>query len=266
MKALILAAGFGTRLERDIVADTTGVYSHLRGCSKALVPIAGKPLIDYWMEQIEACQGTFDEVYVVTNAVHYPQFEIWAVLRGFPLENVLNNGVWDNKHRNGAIADIAYTLQHKKINDDLLIVAGDLLLRPDFLLEDAVTTFLASHSNMVARYTVRDDWVNKTGILLLDGSGFVQNFLEKPQPHEVISREGCPPIYFYKKSALKYIDTFLLRMQDQIVEQRDSPGQLVPWLLENGQRIYSYSLSGRFDVGNITDYVQTDTFFRGLLP
>jgi mannose-1-phosphate guanylyltransferase len=42
VKALLLAAGFGTRLRP--LTDTT---------PKCLVPIAGKPLIKYWLEMLD---------------------------------------------------------------------------------------------------------------------------------------------------------------------------------------------------------------------
>ena len=41
MRAILLAAGLGTRLRP--ITDTT---------PKCLVPINGKPLIDYWLEQL----------------------------------------------------------------------------------------------------------------------------------------------------------------------------------------------------------------------
>lgn len=42
MKALILAAGYGTRLARDIENDASGRYANLLGVPKPLLPI-GKP-------------------------------------------------------------------------------------------------------------------------------------------------------------------------------------------------------------------------------
>lgn len=42
MKALVLAAGYGTRLEKDIRSDTSGRFAHLLGLPKPLLPI-GEP-------------------------------------------------------------------------------------------------------------------------------------------------------------------------------------------------------------------------------
>lgn len=66
MKALILAAGYGTRLERDLKAETSGKYDHLLGIPKPLLPIGGKALVTRWMECLKDEQSV-DEVYVVVS-------------------------------------------------------------------------------------------------------------------------------------------------------------------------------------------------------
>lgn len=64
MKVLILAAGYGTRLARDL--ERTGECPELKGVPKPLLPIAGRPLISHWMEIIRSCPRTRDaEVYIV---------------------------------------------------------------------------------------------------------------------------------------------------------------------------------------------------------
>ena len=67
MKVVILAAGYGTRLARDLNA-ASGQYPHLLGVAKPLLPIAGKPLISHWMDILGACEEqAVGEVYVVVR-------------------------------------------------------------------------------------------------------------------------------------------------------------------------------------------------------
>ncbi len=259
MKALILAAGFGTRLEKSL--EGLEQYSHLRGLSKALVPIAGKPLIEYWVKQIRACSDIFDDVYIVANAVNFSQFEKWAVEHDFPLQNIYNNGVLTNEKRNGSIGDLALSVQRFQINDDLFVVTGDLLFYPDFSLEKAVSLFKQCGADMVTTYHVNDDWVSRTGILEIDKNGYVQSFLEKPQPSQTTSRQGCPTFYLYRRETLPLFARFLEQKKQSSIEERDSPGRFIPWLLQH-QKVYAYPVSGRFDVGSVQDYQQADTFFR----
>ena len=62
MKTLILAAGYGTRLERDLKKET--MYQHLISVPKPLLPIGGVPLITHWTETLHKL-SSLDDVYVV---------------------------------------------------------------------------------------------------------------------------------------------------------------------------------------------------------
>lgn len=65
MKALILAAGYGTRLTRDLELCAVE-YSHLKGLPKPLLPVAGLPLISHWVNQLHVCSEV-SCIYVVVS-------------------------------------------------------------------------------------------------------------------------------------------------------------------------------------------------------
>ncbi|KAG7282321.1 hypothetical protein CRUP_002709 [Coryphaenoides rupestris] len=55
MKAVILAAGYGTRLQRDVDSDGTGRFQHLSGVAKPLLPVGGqRALISHWVSALTA--------------------------------------------------------------------------------------------------------------------------------------------------------------------------------------------------------------------
>ena len=64
MKALILGAGFGTRLERDLKSPDGEFYSHLIGIPKPLLPIGKNPLATHWLLTLSEIRNV-DDVYVV---------------------------------------------------------------------------------------------------------------------------------------------------------------------------------------------------------
>src|SRR3569832_1262950 len=66
MKVLILAAGYATRL-----------YPLTLTRPKPLLPVAGKPMIEYVLDNLASIQG-IDRVYVVTNAKLAGHFQDWA--------------------------------------------------------------------------------------------------------------------------------------------------------------------------------------------
>jgi len=64
MKAIVLCAGFGTRLEKDLQNDSSGQYKHLIGVPKPLLPIGNEPLITHWARTTHDVPDV-DTVYVV---------------------------------------------------------------------------------------------------------------------------------------------------------------------------------------------------------
>lgn len=66
MKAVILAAGYGTRLQRDIENDTTGNFKHLGGIAKPLLPVGPCALISHWVQALTKTRCV-DTVYVVVS-------------------------------------------------------------------------------------------------------------------------------------------------------------------------------------------------------
>lgn len=66
MKAVILAAGYGTRLQRDVSADRSGRFAHLVGTAKPLLPVGRCALISHWVHSLTA-SGCVDGIYVVVS-------------------------------------------------------------------------------------------------------------------------------------------------------------------------------------------------------
>lgn len=65
MKALILAAGYGTRFSRDL-ESCQDKYPHLVGVPKPLLPVAGYPLISHWIHILAACSEV-SGIYIVVS-------------------------------------------------------------------------------------------------------------------------------------------------------------------------------------------------------
>lgn len=93
MKAVILAAGYGTRLQRDIRSDSSGSFAHLVGVPKPLLPVGRCPLISRWVRALTR-SGAVDGIYVVTNELHRAAFEDWAA--EFPAVRLLSDQTTSN--------------------------------------------------------------------------------------------------------------------------------------------------------------------------
>lgn len=171
-KALLLAGGLGTRLRP--LTDTV---------PKCLVPIAGKPLVDYWFDALERA-GVLD---VLINTHHLREAvraHLEAVAKVRPLrlaetyEPVLL-GSAGTVHANRAYADDA---------DEILIIYADNLSSVDL---GQVLTFHRSHPDPMTMLLFHTPYPKQCGIAELDASGRIVEFTEKPeQPKSDLANAG----------------------------------------------------------------------------
>src|SRR5881396_3446131 len=119
MKVIVLAAGYATRL-----------YPLTLTQPKPLLPVAGKPMIEYVLDNL-APIGGLDRFYIVTNAKFAGHFQKWAdeyrATKGRFDFTVVNDGSTDDTNKLGAIGDLHLVLTRERVDDDILVVAGDNL-------------------------------------------------------------------------------------------------------------------------------------------
>nr|XP_046259298.1 uncharacterized protein zgc:136439 [Scatophagus argus] len=263
MKAVILAAGYGTRLQRDVAADSSGTFAHLLGVAKPLLPVGRCALISHWVHSLTA-SGCVDCIYVVTNAVYQAAFEEWA--SRFTNVKILSDQTTSNEGRLGAVACLQLAVKHFKIEDDVLVIGGDTLFKEDFSLSKIKESFSdlqakCGDSCLVLSYQCRDEETQKYGILEVDSELRVLCMREKPPPSETKSRRACPCFYVLSKKSLPLLDTFIEEKKEASIDEKDAPGNFVSWLIPR-MPVYIHEISGRFDVGNLPSYVECDLYFR----
>jgi glucose-1-phosphate thymidylyltransferase len=243
VKALILAAGYATRL-----------YPLTLDRPKALLPVGGKPMLDRLMEQLEQVEG-LDEVYVVTNSKFAEAFREWAAGRsGLPLR-IIDDGTVDDDSKLGAIGDLDLTIREAQLDDDLIVLAGDNLF------SESIAPFpvfaLGKGGPALGVYDVGDlDTIRRYSVIELDGDDRVTRLEEKPeQPRSTLAGIA---LYFYPRSALRYVREYL-----EDGNNPDQPGRLVQWLYPR-TAVYGWRVPGRwFDVGSKETLAEADRAFTG---
>ncbi|KAJ3412041.1 hypothetical protein HDV05_001371 [Chytridiales sp. JEL 0842] len=270
---LFLAAGYGTRFQRDIENDTTNSYAHLRGVPKALLPLNGIPLISHWLSILDNSKSTATlEPFIICNDSNHNQFLAWAEKHSFPQNHIYNDKTTSNENRNGAVKDIWLAVEHFGLDspkyNGVLVVAGDTFFLRDFNLN----TFLnraarVSPASFVTYYYVSDSDTWKTGILELEASGDpsckkVTGFLEKPGPEITSSRIACPCFYYLTTDGLRLLNTFLKERTDAnaTLEEMDATGKFIGWLIHKHD-VYATSISGRLDIGGLPTYLEANDYF-----
>ena len=234
MKVIILAAGYATRL-----------YPLTLTQPKPLLPVAGQPMVEYVLDNL-APIGGIDRIYVVTNAKFAGHFQKWAdnyrETKAKLNFTVVNDGSTDDSNKLGAIGDIHYVLKKEKVDDDLIIVAGDNLFSEK--LEGFGKFVREKNAPVLAVYDVGNlEEIKKYNSISVDGTGRITFFEEKPKnPTSTITGIA---LYYYPKASLKLIDQYIAEGNNP-----DQPGRLVQWLYPRTP-FYTWRVPGIwYDIGS----------------
>lgn len=234
MKVLILAAGYATRL-----------YPLTLDRPKPLLPVAGKPMIDHVLDNLAHIAG-IDQVYVVTNAKFAGHFQHWADdYRAAKVKldfTIINDGSTDDKNKLGAIGDLHLVLTREKVDDDLIVVAGDNLFSERL---DGFGKFCREkNAPVLAVYDVGSlEEVKKYSSISVDGRGQITFFEEKPK-QPTSSLTGIA-LYYYPRSSLPLIHRYIAEGNNP-----DQPGRLIEWLYTRTP-VYTWKVPGLwFDIGS----------------
>ena len=273
MKCLILAAGYATRL-----------YPLTENFPKPLLEVAGKPILDWLIDDMNKT-GLIDEYIVISNHKFAPIFNEWSkvksqkipeqssptrslskvkgqkqpssfVLRPSSLDIVvLDDGTSSNATRLGAVKDIDFAIDQLKLDDDLLVMAGDNLL--DFSLEGFIRYAKEKNATCVMRYYEADEArLHKTGVAEIDTDGRILSMEEKPANPK--SHWCIPAFYYYTRE-----DARLIKKGIASGCGIDAPGSFIAWL-STQTPVYTYEMPGkRYDIGTLESYEKVKATYTG---
>lgn len=225
MKAMILAAGVGSRLD-----------PLTRNIPKPMVPIVNKPVMEHIVEKLASCG--FNDIMV---NVHYLGEQIqeyfgdgskWGVKIQYSVEDQL----W---------GDAGSVKRCEDFFDEgtFMVVGGDDLADLD------LKRILRFHQDKKALATISLSLVDdpsEYGIALLNDRGRITRFLEKPKGEVIFSNSANTGVYVFDRHILELIP-------------KGKPygfgHHLFPMLLEQKTRFYGYLTSSYWkDVGSLRQY------------
>lgn len=242
MKAIILCAGYATRL-----------YPLTLNQPKPLLPISGKPLLNYIIEKIEKIPE-IDKIYLITNDKFYSNFNSWlAENKNFKKEiEVLNDQTLTNETRLGGLGDMWFVIEKENLRDDLLVVCGDNLFDGD--LNGMVEFFTLKKGPVIGVHDVRDlNEAKKMGVIKSENNEII-SFSEKPQnPETTLCSIG---VYLYPERYIEKIHDYM-----KTSGSKDGPGFLIDYFRETG-KVYAFELKGKwFDIGSPETYEKAKNMF-----
>jgi mannose-1-phosphate guanylyltransferase/phosphomannomutase len=228
MQAVIMAGGEGSRL-RPLT----------RNRPKPMVPVANRHVMGHIVELLKS--------HNFTEAVATLQYRADDIQNyfgdGSNIGLAMNYSV--EPHPLGTAGSVKYAEKYLAGDEPFLIISGDALT--DFNLTDMV----AFHKRVGAAVTITLHRVPNPleyGVIIVNGEGRIERFLEKPSWGEVISDTVNTGIYVISPEVLEEIDP-------------DAPfdfsKDLFPRLMQKGAPLYGYVPKGYWcDIGNLAEYMR----------
>ena len=234
MKVIILAAGYATRL-----------YPLTLTKPKPLLPVAGKPMVDHVLDNLTSI-SSIDRVYIVTNAKFADHFQKWADdyrAKKTRLDfTIINDGSTDDSNKLGAIGDLHLVITREKVDDDIIVVAGDNLFSEDLGAFGKYTS--QKNAPVLAVYDVGNlEEIKKYNAISMDQDGKITFFEEKPkQPKSTLTGIA---LYYYPAATIPLIKQYIAEGNNP-----DQPGRLIQWLYPRTP-VYTWRVPGIwFDIGS----------------
>ena len=241
MKAVILAGGFAKRLWPLTINKP-----------KALLPIAGRPTIDYLIDKIDELK--VEDIIVSTNMKFKPDFDKWLSESERKNVEIIAEESKSEKEKLGATKALAMLAANMK--DDCLVTAGDNLLTCS--LKEMVEMYKQLNDPIIGLYNMKDiELVKNYSTVIVNSDNRILKFFEKPRNPKTTLISTCLYIFPNRVLAMlrEYIDSNL---------NPDNPGWFIEWLCKR-ELVYGYLFEGVWwDIGTIKSYNDAKRYFSRL--
>ncbi len=228
MKVIIPLAGKGTRLR-----------PHTHRTPKPLLKVAGKPVMDYVMDDVQRL-GNVDQVIYITGHLKERVEEHARTRYSIP-------GVFiEQKVQDGTAGAVA--LARDYVNAPVLIIFVDTIF-------DADLSVIHSTDADGIIWTEEVEDYQRFGVVVTDADGNMTKIVEKPS--EPISKRANIGLYYIKNWQLLYEGI------DHVLRQPKNKGEYFltdafQYMIERGARIKVMDVAGWYDAGKIDTLLQTN--------
>ena len=238
MKAMVLAAGLGTRLRPITYA-----------VPKPMAPVLNRPVMEHIVRLL--VRNGFDEAianlhwFPETIEGHFGDGSQFGIELSYSLEEKLLG-------TSGGVRNAADFL-----GDSFLVISGDALTDIDLA---AMREFHESHDGIATLATKRVSDTTQFGVAITGADGRIQGFQEKPEPAEALSDLANCGIYMFRSQIFDFFPapgTSKAAGEDDPAGFADWAMDVFPALLENDVPFYSHEIEAYWnDVGNLDELRQ----------
>ena len=231
MKALILAAGLGTRLKS--ITETT---------PKVLALIGGRPLLNHQLDQLREIGIT--EILINT---HYLSSQVENFCKDYCKKN---NGIRITTTYEKTLLGNAGTMIANQFffndEEDFLIIYGDVFTNLNY--KDLIR-YHRNHDSLATIVCSQVENIQEKGMVVFDEKDTITTFKEKPTREEIVS--------FYANSGIYVFKTTILKQLKEITKKRplDFGKDVFPFMLAHDLPLLIYKLTDwLIDIGDPESY------------
>ncbi len=238
-KAMILAAGVGSRLEP--LTNTV---------PKPITPVCNQACMDIILNNLKSCgiEKVIANTHYLANKIH----ELYKKNTILPIE-FLNETTLS-----GTAGGLKKCESFFKDEENFIVLSSDGLC--DINLKDLIKAHIKSNAiaTIVTKEILKKD-VFKYGVIVNDENNFVLKFQEKPKVEEALSNYINTGIYVFNKRIFDFIPELIFF---------DFAKNVFPILLKSNEKINTYNYKGYWtDIGTIDEYIKcnNDVFNKSII-
>lgn len=230
MKAIIPVAGAGTRLRPLTYTQP-----------KALIPVAGKPLLGFLIEQLKEL-GVDEFVFVIgylgDKIEDYVKSKHPKLKAHFALQ----------AHRSGLGHAIWSAKDFVKSNEEIIILLGDTIIEADF--KHAMQSSVSSLS------VKKVDDPRNFGVAEFDADGFITKVIEKP----LFPKSNMAIVGFYRilESELLFESLGQLVSNPQLLKEEIHLTDAIQIMIDKGCQFRSFRAENWYDLGKREILLETN--------
>jgi len=245
LEAIVLAGGFARRM-----------WPLTKDRPKHLLPVAGRPMLDYVMDKLESASG-LNRIFISTNAKFESYFRRYITTR--TTEKILSLFIEDARSEHeklGSVGALAFLIEENNLDDELLVIGGDNIF--DFEMNDFLNYFERKQANTVALYDLKSkEKASLYGVVTVDEEGRIIDFKEKPsKPDSTLVSTAC---YAFTRTGVQNILRYVEEGND-----RDKMGHFMEWLYKHDD-VFGFIFEGVwFDIGSFEVYGAANKYFNRL--
>jgi glucose-1-phosphate thymidylyltransferase len=228
MKVIIPLAGKGTRLR-----------PHTHITPKPMLRIAGKPVIDYVMDDLKQLGGVEEVIYITGHLKE--KVEDYA-RKKYPWKSVFI----EQKEQRGTADAIAMAKPH--VDQPVMIIFVDTIFDADFSI------IKSSNDDGIIWVKEVEDY-QRFGVVVSDKNGHMTRIVEKPR--EPISKRA--------NIGLQYVKNWKLMFEgiDHVMKQPPNKGEYYltdafQYMVDKGAKLKVVDVEGWYDAGKLDTLIETN--------